>query len=231
MKNKALKQHSKLKKWKETSVNEMYTFLAITLLMAHPKKNNIKDYWYTSPLLLSSIFSNTMSQDRFLIILRLLHFCDNQNQVPGNRLFKIDTIVESLRMKFRSVFKPYQKVCVDESIFEWKGRLQFKQYIPYNRHRFEIKLFVLCDCKTGFVLDYLVYTGDNKHLHFIDSLQQSDSVISTLMEPYLNKGHIIYMDNWYSSPLLYQYLLEHIIGTVRNNRKGIPTFPLKLAPG
>lgn len=159
------------------------------------KKNNIKDYWSTSPLLLTPIFGKTMSQDRYLIILRLLHFCDNQNQVQGNRLFKIDTIVESLRMKFRSVFKPYQKVCVDESIVECKGRLKFKQYIPSKRHRFRIKLFVLCDCKTGYVLDYLVYTGDNKHINFNESLKQSGSVITTLMEPYLNKGQIIYMDN------------------------------------
>ncbi|KAL4113799.1 hypothetical protein QTP88_017372 [Uroleucon formosanum] len=42
------------------------------------------------------------------------------------------------------------------------------------------------------------------------------------------------MDNWYSSPLLYQYLLENntgACGTVRNKRKGMPTFPSKLAPG
>jgi len=94
IKNKVLQQHCKLKKWKETSVNEMYTFLALTLLIAHQKKNNIKDYWSTSPLLLTPIFGKTMSQDRYLIILRLLHICDNQNQVQDNRLFKIDTIVK-----------------------------------------------------------------------------------------------------------------------------------------
>lgn len=72
------------------------------------------------------------------------------------------------------------------------------------------------------------------NINFNESLKQSGSVITTLMEPYLNKGHIIYMDNWYSSPLLYQYLSEHntgACGTVRNNRKGIPMFPTKLAPG
>jgi len=228
------KQHSKLNKWQETNVNEMYTFFALTFLMAHQKKNNMKDYWSTSPLLHSPIFGKIMTQDRYLILLRMLHFCDNLNQIPGNRLFKIETIVESLRMKFRSVFKPHQKICVDESIIEWKGRLKFKQYIPSKRHRFGIKLFVLCDCKTGFVLDFLVYTGTDQHIHFNESLQQSGSVISTLMEPYLNKGHIIYMDNWYSSPLLYQYLLENntgACGTVSNKRKGMPTFPPKLAPG
>lgn len=212
----------------------MYTFFALTLLMAHQRKNNIKDYWSTSTLLYTPIFGRTMSQDRYFLILRLLHFCDNRNQTSGNRLFKIDTIIESLRIKFRSVFKPYQNVCVDESIVEWKGRLKFKQYIHSKRHRFGIKLFVLCDCKTGFVLDYLVYNGDDKHIKFNESLQQSGSVISTLMEPYLNKGHIIFMDNWYTSPLLYQYLLENntgACGTVRFKRKGMPTFQKKLTPG
>lgn len=82
-------------------------------------------------------------------------------------------------------------------------------------------------------MDYFVYTGDDKHIHFNESLQQFDSVISMLMEPFLNKGHIIYMDNWYSSPLLYQYLLENntgTYGTVRDKRKGMSTFQKKLAP-
>ena len=41
----------------------------------------------------------------------------------------------------------------------YKGRLTFKQYIPSKRSRFGIKLFVLCDCKTGTILDFIVYTG------------------------------------------------------------------------
>lgn len=167
----------------------MYTFFCINHLdSTHKKKNNIKDYWFTTPLLYTLIFRKIMTQDRYLILLRLLHFCDNQNQIPGNNFFKIETIVEFLRMKFRSVFRPYQKICVDESIVEWKGRLKFKQCIPSKRHHFGIKLFVLCDCKTGFVLDFLVYTGNDQHINFNEFLQKSGSVISTLMEPYLNKN-------------------------------------------
>lgn len=56
---------------------------------------------------------------------------------------------------------------------------------------------MLCDRESGFVLDYLNET-----------LKQSGLVISTLIEPYINKGHIIYMDKWYSSPTLFEYLLK-----------------------
>lgn len=232
--NKVLSKHSKLVKWKETNINEMYVFFSFMLLMAHVQKNNIKDYWSKSIFLSTPIFSKIMTQDRFLLLLRILHFCDNRNQISGDRLFKIRIIVESLRKKFRSSYQPHQKVCIDESIVEWKGRLQFKQFIPSKRHRFGIKLFVLCDCKSGFVLDYLIYTGDNMHINFNETLNQSGSVISTLMEPYINKGHIIYMDNWYSSPTLYEYLLNKgtgACGTVKIKRKGMPSFPKKLNNG
>ncbi|KAL4111932.1 hypothetical protein QTP88_015798 [Uroleucon formosanum] len=52
----------------------------------------------------------------------------------------------------------------------------------------------------------------------------SGSVISTLMEPYVNKGHIIYMDNWYSSPTLFEYLLKKDTGACGT----LPEFRLKL---
>lgn len=74
----------------------------------------------------------------------------------------------------------------------WKGRLQFKQFIPSKRHCFGIKLFVLYDCESGFVLDYLIYTGDNMHINFNETLKQSGSVISALIEPYVNKGHYLF---------------------------------------
>lgn len=64
----------------------VYIF-SLMLLMTHVKKNNIKDYWSTSVLLSTPIFWKIMTQDRFLLLLRVLHF--NDNHIPGDRLFKI----------------------------------------------------------------------------------------------------------------------------------------------
>jgi hypothetical protein len=36
--------------------------------------------------------------------------------------------------------------------------ISFIQYIPSKGHRFGIKTFIICDCKTGYVLDSIVYT-------------------------------------------------------------------------
>lgn len=224
----ALKPFSKLHKWANTSIGEIYAFLATVLLMAHVAKNKIADYWSTDPLLLTPIFGQMFSQDRFLLLMRMLHFTNNQNQRRGDKLFKIDVVLQTLKKGFSDIFRPFQKLCIDESVVQWKGRLSFKQFLPKKRHRFGVKTFVLCDCKTGFVLDMVVYTGKNTQIDVVQNLGISGSVVTSLLDSYLDSGHILYVDNWYSSPYLFQYLWEKgtgAVGTVRADRKQMPKFP------
>ncbi|XP_039297109.1 piggyBac transposable element-derived protein 4-like [Nilaparvata lugens] len=223
-----LKKKSKLHKWYDTVLEEIYTFLAIIMLMPHNKKNKIMDYWSTDPLLHTPIFGKIFSQDRFMSLLRMLHFVNNEDRVQGDRLGKITTIFHSLRMKFKNVFTPFKNVCIDESMLQWKGRLSFKQFMPQKRHRFGIKIFILCDCNTGFINDMVVYTGKQTTIDIIDSLGISGSVVTTLLEPHLGLGHTVYVDNWYTSPHLFQYLYTNktgAVGTVRSNRKDLSKFP------
>jgi hypothetical protein len=59
----------------------------------------------------------------------------------------------------------------------------------------------------------------------------SGSIVMTLMNSYLDKGHTIFIDNWYTSPILFEklhYRRTGACGTVRSNRAGLPTFPSKL---
>lgn len=51
---------------------------------------------------------------------------------------------------FKKCVYPFQKVVIDESLILFKGRLAFKQYIPSKHHCFGMKVFVLCDCETGY---------------------------------------------------------------------------------
>ncbi|UYV68811.1 hypothetical protein LAZ67_6000940 [Cordylochernes scorpioides] len=50
----------------------------------------------------------------------------------------------------------------------------------------------------------------------------SSSVITTLLQPYMNKGHSLWVDNWYSSPTLFNFLHQrqtNACGTVRKKQK------------
>lgn len=139
-----------------------------------------------------------------------------------------------IKSQFQSQFYPFENLVIDESMILFKGRLSFKQYIKTKKHRFGIKLYVLCDCETGFVLDFLVYIGKNTDVTLIENLGSSGSVVVKLLEPHLNKGHTFYSDNYYTSPLLSTYLYNHktnSCGTVRQNRKHMPEFKKKLKRG
>jgi hypothetical protein len=233
-KNKPLPPKSRLRKWENTTPDELFIFFAVTMLMVRAKKLNISDYWSTDHLLATQQFSDFMSRDRYLLLLRLLHFNDNNFQTEGDKLYKLRPVIDHLRAKFGEMFYPFQNICIDESLTLFKGRLAFIQYIPTKRHRFGIKTFVICDCETGYILDFIVYTGASTEIVPEREFGISGAVVKTLMGNYLRKGHTLWIDNWYSSPQLHDHLhqnMTNVCGTVRKNRKGMPKFTQKLEKG
>ncbi|XP_069167652.1 piggyBac transposable element-derived protein 4-like [Procambarus clarkii] len=175
-----------------------------------------------------------MSRDRFLLIPRCLHFENNANEDRHDRLWKVRKVFSDLRGKFRDYFVPGQNVVIDESLVLFKGRLAFKQYIPSKRHCFGLKFFVLCDCETDIVLDMILYSSTDVDIPVQDEHGFSGSVVKSLMEPWLNKRHILFTDNYYTSPLLTKYLLAHntgVCGTVKLIRKEMPIFGIGIGVG
>ena len=163
-----------------------------------------------------------------------MHFANNEDIARNDRLEKSRPIIDDFKRKFRNCMNPTQNLCIDESLLLWKGRLDFKQYMPSKRHRFGIKLFQLVDCETKFILDFIVHTGSTAEYQVISELGLSGSVVMELMKRYLNKGHHLYVDNWYTSPALFELLHRNktgAYGTVRKNRHGLPPLSTKLKRG
>jgi len=229
----SLENHSEA--WQEVTCKEMYCFLAIAMLMTRNKKLCISEYWSTDKFLKSDIFGQIMSRNRFFDILKMLHFCDNNITSNTDRLNKIRAILDIIRHKFRESFRPSEKLCIDESLLLFKGRLSFKQYIPSKRTRFGVKTFVLCDCISGYVLDLIIYTGATTLVEAVyEGIGKSGNIVMELLSPYLGNGHTIYMDNWFTSPKLFQLLFMNKVnacGTVRKNRKDMPQINGKLKDG
>jgi len=104
-----------------------------------------------------------MTRNRYLQILRYLHFANNE-EIENHPLKKVKPVIDDLRKKFSNSILPGKNLCIDESLVLWKEKLKFKQYLPLKRNRFGIKLFELVDCKIGFLIDFIVYTGSNIRL-------------------------------------------------------------------
>ena len=196
--------------------------------------NRIRDYWSTDPLLSTPIFGQYFKRNRYQDILHYMHFANNEDIARNDRLEKSRPIIDDFKRKFRNCMNPTQNLCIDESLLLWKGRLDFKQYMPSKRHRFGIKLFQLVDCETKFILDFIVHTGSTAEYQVISELRLSGSVVMELMKRYLNKEHHLYVDNWYTGPALFELLHRNktgAYGTVRKNRHGLPPLSTKLKRG
>ncbi|KAK8401019.1 hypothetical protein O3P69_002651 [Scylla paramamosain] len=85
-------KESKMKAWTDVSVEELYVWFALTMLMPHVKKHVLQDYWIVGDLISTPSFGKWMPRDRYLLILRYLHFTNNYGPKPIDRLWKVDRL-------------------------------------------------------------------------------------------------------------------------------------------
>jgi len=227
--NNTIPPHSAVNQWRDTDRDEMYTFFGLIVLMGIVFKPRLAMYWSTDELYETGIFGKSMARDRFMLLLRFLHFVNNDTIDPKDpnrdRLAKIRNVMNLLRRRFATVFAPGRDLCVDESLLLFKGRLAFKQFIRTKRARFGIKIFELCT-HNGILLDFAVYHGQfSRELDADQDMLISERIPVSLMKQFLDQGHRLFLDNYYTSPKLVKYFLSHntrVVGTVRSNRQNFP---------
>ena len=210
------------------TVPELKKLVDLVILMGLIHKPSLPDYWSSDNMYWTPIFSKSTICDRFYLILKFLHFNNNNdpaydaNDENRDRLHKLRPFLEMARDQCKQVYQPGEYLSIDESLVLFKGRLHFKQYIRTKQACFGVKLYELTT-SNGITLDLLVYCG--KRMFYNDDehsdMPTTEWIPVVLMEPFLNKGHILHPNNYYTSPSLTTHLLEnstHLFGTIRSNR-------------
>ncbi|GFX44674.1 piggyBac transposable element-derived protein 4 [Trichonephila clavipes] len=166
--------------------------------MGHIEKDSIQDYWTTDNLIETPIFREVMPRDRFLMILKFLHFSDNslkesRDSPTYDRLWKIRKVFDSFNRIFKEVYDPTENLSFNEVIIKFKGRVLFKQYIPKKRKQWGLKMYKIADA-TGYTYDMRVYLEKltttkpkivadyNKHMGYVDLGDRMSSTYSLLDE-------------------------------------------------
>lgn len=162
-----------------------------------------------------------MSRNRFQLLLRMIHFSDNENTPESgfDKLRKIRPLLDMLIERYQYVVVPPEEVCIDETLVPFRGRLGFRQYIKNKRHKFGIKVYKLC-IKHGYTYNFSVYYGKSNPTN--QSLSCTEQVVFDLMGTLLDSGRTLYVDNYYTSVHLAKLLLQrktHLVGTLRKKRK------------
>jgi hypothetical protein len=227
-----LKSKSRCHQWTDTNNAEIKTYFGLLILQGINSKPTESLYFTKRESVETPFFSKIMSQRRFLLISKFLHFANNDEyssisvDCPNRKLYKIQPIFKHLQNKFKTLYIPEKNISIDESLLGWKGRLGYVQYIPSKRKRFGIKFFELCESQTGYVWNFICYTGASTlYPNVSQDIPVTEKVVLSLAHELLNKGYTLYMDNFYNSVDLTEKLLLNktdVVGTMRLNRKGIP---------
>lgn len=219
----AISEKSRITRWKPVTPDEMLTFIALVFHTGTIRLNRLQDYWKTHPLFNIRCFGEHMSRDRFLLIMRCLHFAENVPEGnPVDRLHKINPLLNFFNEKMAAIYYPQKELSLDESMILWKGRLIFRQYIKNKKHRYGVKLYMLTE-PGGIILKTRIYTGamdDN-----IGGKGHTTKVVLDLLQNYLDSGHSVYLDNFYNSFELSKsltYRNTHCTGTLNVKRKNNP---------
>ena len=216
-----------------TTKEEMYAFLSISINMGLNKKPLIESYFdSTHPSQYIPWFGDHFSRDRFSLLMKFMHMNNNATQPapdhPDYKLHKIKPLVTKLCKTFQRFYVPHQNISIDESMIGYKGKTpHLRQFMPNKRHaRFGIKLWCLCDAASAYTTQFEVYKGA------VDPADRHEEgmtycLVLRLLEStnLLHRGHHLGLDNYFSSPKLFDDLYSahtSATGTVRKNRKGLP---------
>ena len=196
--------------FEDLTVPELKTFLGLLLSMGIvQKREKTATYWSTHAATSTSLYSNTMPCSHFLQINRFLHFVDNEDTSidHSKKSWKVQNIVDYLCKRFRCVYTPGKHLSVDETMIKFKGRLSCKQYIKINPNKWGIKLFTVAEPTSGYVLNIIPYMGKR-----IDTVySKTTQTVLDVCKHNLNRGHHIFLDNYYMSVELVRVLKRAIL--------------------
>jgi uncharacterized protein YcaQ len=109
---------------------EMLAFLSIMIQMGHCIWDKLTDYWSMTTNSTHTFLSSAMKQDRYLHILRFLHFTENKNEPDmtdrnSDMLWKMQNLSEIQRKTFSKFYNPSEHLAINEVIMWFKGRVIF----------------------------------------------------------------------------------------------------------
>lgn len=228
----SLKPFSRIKKWCNVTLSEMRKYFAIIINMGINADNRpMSSYWDTRDSQYIPFYANTMTSNRFFLINSHLHLTSRDSIPKGqpgyDPLIKIRYVYDYLSKAFKKFFKPFQNICIDESLIGMKNRCPFIQYLPNKKHKqYGIKKFELCDSLTNYVYHIEFYFGKG-YLASNDNQPFTEKVIFEILNNsnLFHKGHHLFTDNFYTKIPLAKKLIDrdtYLTGTINKRSKFLP---------
>ena len=147
----------------KVSIEELYKYFGILLFSGYVKMPFRQMYWETKPDANCFLVSKSMSRNKFEKIHQYLHFNDNMNIDPKDKVFKVRPILDHFNKTFGAFFMPLcNTYSLDEAMEPYYGHHSMKQFIRGKPIRYGFKFWCLTSPE-GYMVKFHPYTPVTKH--------------------------------------------------------------------
>lgn len=132
-------------------------------------------------------------------------------------LYKVRGFYRDIVQKFKNFFNFSCEISIDEVVVPFKGKLSIKVRMPDQLIKFGVKFFELCNAQ-----NFSIYVGkDDRETGII---RKTGKIVLDLVADLHHRNHHLYIDNFYTSPIISPLLrARRIVATGKTRpRKGYP---------
>jgi DNA polymerase III epsilon subunit-like protein len=214
--------------WTNITRTDLTDFISVLFVSSIQKRKDRTTQWFSNDVLYENgVIKRIMSGRKFHTILRFLHVCSLEEQPdpedddydPG---YKVKELKDMLEDRFGKLFVPGRNLSLDETLLRAFGRIKFKVRIVTKSARYGIKLYVVTDAETAFVLKIIIYTGKSTYNESdSENKKKTVQVVRQLCQDYKDTYRCVFVDRFYTSIDLLKELDKlglYVTGTCMRNR-------------
>ncbi|UYV62780.1 hypothetical protein LAZ67_2001912, partial [Cordylochernes scorpioides] len=174
-----------------TNLHEIKALLGIIYFLGVMKANklNTDDAWARDSTGFE-LCRIAISENRFRFLLRVIRFDDKatrNERLRQDKLAAVRLILDTFVKNCQKHYSPSEYITVDEKLDAFRGKCNFRQYIPSKHNKYGVKLFALVDSKMFYTCNLEIYSGKNPEGPHNVSNSPSD-VVERLCEPIKGTG-------------------------------------------
>ncbi|XP_014480095.1 PREDICTED: piggyBac transposable element-derived protein 4-like [Dinoponera quadriceps] len=212
--------------FKDLVKEELEAFLGLLILSGALKNNHIPVTKLYNPRLCGERYQATLSINRFRFISTSLRFDDRETRKERKKTNKFALVSQIWNMlidQCKKNYKPSSYLTIGEQLVGFRDRCPFRTYMPNKRNKYGIKILMMCDQATQYMINAIPYLGKSSTSGKISA---SSHFIKTLVEPMSGSNRNITANSWFTSVPLVEELLDKFqltyIGTIKKNKLQLP---------
>jgi hypothetical protein len=172
-----------------------------------------------------AVYRATMTKNRFIFLTKCLRFDDaatRGERRQTDRIAAIRQVWDHIVATSKKLYSPSDVLTVDEQLLGSYGKCGFRVYIPNKPDKNGIKIVMLCDAKSSYMINAEIYAGKTrpgKGEAILAETLLSEYYLLELTKPVHGTNRTIVSDNWFTSISAVEKLLKKKIDLCRDRKE------------